>query len=46
MIAIDVQNITKRYKDVTAVNGLNLQIEEGELFYLLGINGAGKNDDN
>ena len=42
MIAIDVQNITKRYKDVTAVNGLNLQIEEGELFSLLGVNGAGK----
>ena len=42
MLAIDIQNLTKRYKDVTAVDGLNLQIEQGELFSLLGVNGAGK----
>ena len=32
----------KRYKNITAVNKLNLEIEEGELFSLLGVNGAGK----
>ena len=42
MIAIDVQNLTKEYKDVTAVDSLYLQIEQGELFSLLGVNGAGK----
>ena len=42
MIAINVENLTKEYKDVTAVDSLYLQIEQGELFSLLGVNGAGK----
>ena len=42
MIAIKIENLTKKYKDVTAVDGLSLSIGEGELFSLLGINGAGK----
>ena len=42
MEAIETRGLTKRYKDVTAVDGLNLQIHPGELFALLGINGAGK----
>lgn len=42
MIAIKTDNLTKKYKDVVAVDGLNLEIEEGELFSLLGVNGAGK----
>ena len=42
MEAIRIQNLTKKYKDVTAVNHMNLSIEEGELFSLLGVNGAGK----
>lgn len=42
MGAIRIENLTKKYKDVTAVNRLNLEIEKGELFSLLGINGAGK----
>ena len=42
MIAIKIENLTKKYKDVTAVDGLSLCIEEGELFSLLGVNGAGK----
>lgn len=42
MDAIETRNLTKRYKDVTAVDSLNLQIHKGELFSLLGINGAGK----
>ena len=42
MYAIECKQLTKRYKDVTAVDGLSLSIKEGELFSLLGINGAGK----
>ncbi len=42
MIAIKIENLTKRYRDVTAVDNLSLTIQEGELFSLLGVNGAGK----
>ena len=42
MIAIKTNNLRKEYKDIVAVNGLNLEINEGELFSLLGVNGAGK----
>ena len=42
MIAIKIDNLTKQYKDVRAVDGLSLDIVEGELFSLLGVNGAGK----
>ena len=42
MIAIKIENLTKQYKDVRAVDGLSLDIVEGELFSLLGVNGAGK----
>ena len=42
MDAIKIENLTKQYKDVTAVDRLNLTIQEGELFSLLGVNGAGK----
>lgn len=42
MTAIRIDNLTKRYRDVVAVDGLSLCIEEGELFSLLGVNGAGK----
>ena len=42
MIAIKTIDLTKKYKDLVAVDQLNLQIEEGELFSLLGVNGAGK----
>ncbi len=42
MKAIVTEGLTKRYKDKTAVDSLNLSIEEGELFALLGVNGAGK----
>ena len=42
MDAIRIENLTKKYKDVTAVNNLSLCIKEGELFSLLGVNGAGK----
>jgi ABC-2 type transport system ATP-binding protein len=39
---IEVINFTKRYGDFTAVNGLNLKIERGEVFGFIGPNGAGK----
>ncbi len=42
MNAIETKGLTKRYKDVTAVDGLDLEIRQGELFSLLGVNGAGK----
>ncbi len=42
MDAIKIEGLTKRYRDVVAVDGLTLSIEEGELFSLLGVNGAGK----
>lgn len=42
MEAIKTVDLTKKYKDVTAVDRLNLQIRQGELFSLLGVNGSGK----
>lgn len=42
MFAIETNNLTKKFKEKTAVHGINLQIKEGELFALLGTNGAGK----
>ena len=42
MTAIKTEKLTKKYKDITAVDSLDLSVEEGELFSLLGINGAGK----
>ena len=42
MEAIKTVGLTKKYKDLIAVDNLNLEIGQGELFSLLGINGAGK----
>ena len=42
MDAIKTKKLTKRFKDKTAVNGIDLNIKKGELFALLGVNGAGK----
>lgn len=42
MVAVRTEGLTKRYKDTVAVDGLSLEINEGELFALLGVNGAGK----
>ena len=40
--AIIIKDLVKQFDDVTAVNGINLEIKKGELFGLLGPNGAGK----
>ena len=42
MQAIETKNLTKRYGQLTAVAHLDLEIRRGELFSLLGVNGAGK----
>ena len=40
--AIEIKDLTKRYKDLVAVDHLTLDVQKGELFSLLGVNGAGK----
>jgi predicted ABC transporter, ATPase component len=42
MLAIKTENLTKKYKDKVAVNSINLSINKGEIYGLLGVNGAGK----
>ena len=42
MQAIKTMGLVKRYRNLTAVAGLDLEIRQGELFSLLGVNGAGK----
>ena len=42
MNAIETKDLVKKYKDLVAVNNINLVVKEGELFALLGKNGAGK----
>ena len=41
-VAIRTFGITRKFGDLVSVNGLDLSVEEGELFSLLGPNGAGK----
>lgn len=40
--AIETRGLTKKYKNLTAVDRLDLTVQKGELFALLGVNGAGK----
>ena len=42
MTAIETKKLTKKFKDKIAVNEIDLNINQGELFALLGVNGAGK----
>ena len=39
---IQTHQLVKRYGDVTAVDGLSLRINRGEIYAFLGLNGAGK----
>jgi len=41
-MVIKVSNVTKRYGDINALDGLSLEIKKGRIFGLLGVNGAGK----
>jgi ABC-2 type transport system ATP-binding protein len=42
VLTIEAHNLTRRFKNVTAVDGLNLRVEQGEIFGLVGPDGAGK----
>ncbi len=42
MKAIETKNLTKRYGKLTALDALDLTVEQGEMLALLGVNGAGK----
>ena len=42
MVAIKTDKLTKKYKDLVAVDNLDFQVESGSLVSLLGVNGAGK----
>ena len=42
MNAIRTENLTKRFGDLTAVDSLSLEVAEGEIFGLVGPDGAGK----
>ena len=42
MNVLELNNVKKYYKDVKALDGISFQVNENELFGLLGVNGAGK----
>ena len=42
MSSIQVENLTKKFGDFTAVNNISFEVGEGEIFGFLGANGAGK----
>jgi len=42
MITIKAENLTRKFGDLTALDHLNLEVEEGEIFGLVGPDGAGK----
>ena len=42
MDAIQISNVTKRYRDTLALEGISFRFEAGRIYGLLGRNGAGK----
>ena len=41
-IILQTQNLTKKYKDFTALDNVNITIQKGDIYGLIGRNGAGK----
>ena len=41
-LVFKTENLTKKYKKITALSGVNLQVEKGDIYGLIGSNGAGK----
>ena len=41
-LAVEVENLTKKFGDFVAVNHISFQVEQGEIFGFLGPNGSGK----
>ena len=41
---IQVKGVKKAYKDVEVLKGVDFEVEQGDIFALLGSNGAGKNN--
>lgn len=42
MIAVSVQNINKKYGDIQALNNISFEVEQGEIYGIIGPDGAGK----
>lgn len=42
MLAVEVKNLVKQYKETRAVDGISFEVKENEIFALIGPNGAGK----
>src|SRR5882757_8830541 len=42
MISVSIEGLVKRFGQVTALNGIDLRVAPGELFFLLGPSGCGK----
>ena len=42
MLAIEVENLSKKFGDFTAVDSISFKVEHGSIFAFLGPNGAGK----
>lgn len=41
-VILKMNNVTKKYKDVTVLNNISMTIKKGEIYGLIGLNGAGK----